>query len=63
MGAPSLLAPVRYFRMHRARLDPIIPDQEVVAADFFRAAFRTSFPADVLEVADEFLFLGADRDH
>ena len=32
-------------------------------ADFFRVAFRAPFPAGVLEVADEFLLLGVDRDN
>ena len=32
-------------------------------ADFFRVAFRAPFPAGVLEVADEFLFLGVNRDY
>jgi hypothetical protein len=37
-------------------------DQEVMHADLLRLALRTPLAAAVLEVADQFLFLGVDRD-
>src|SRR3984893_11174703 len=38
-------------------------DQEVMDADFFRVALGAIFARVVAEIADQFLFLGVDRDH
>src|SRR3984893_12219327 len=38
-------------------------DQEVMDTDFFGIALRAILAAWVAEIADEFLFLGVDRDH
>src|SRR6202047_3831302 len=38
-------------------------DQEVMDADFFRVALGAIFAPVVAEIADQFLFLGVDRDH
>ena len=38
-------------------------DQEIMDPDLFRIALRTILAARVAEIADQFLFLGVDRDH
>ena len=42
---------------------PQFLDQEVVDPHLFRLALATPLASGILEVADEFLFLGVDRDH
>ncbi len=42
---------------------PEFLDQKVMDPDLFRIALRTILAARVAEIADQFLFLGVDRDH
>jgi hypothetical protein len=50
-------------------IDPIghrptkLLDEEIVDLNLFRSAFRPPLAAGILEIADQFLLLGIDRNH
>src|SRR6266436_1469658 len=68
-AAVSWSTPTHPTRIGGEVVDPVrhraaeLLDQEVMDPDFFRVALGAIFASVVAEIADQFLFLGVDRDH